>query len=252
MALEGDDTGAIVEEEQRRKPWQPYLEAALGFRNHWYPAFFGHELSEGEVNGGEGETAIRSEVLLGEQILFRRIGGRVYAVEDRCPHRGVPLSVKAECYTKNTLTCWYHGWTFAVRDGSLVAVITDPESPLIGNLKLRIYPVEERKGIVFVFVGDLDPPPPLEEDVQPGLLDETLVVYPKGWSNLVQCNWRLAAENGFDAAHIYIHRNSPVVKAFKKPLTLGAIPLSRSKGMKVVKGPGPKGVIKLRVLRKIT
>jgi len=36
-AIEGDD---FV-----RKPWQPYLEASLGFRNHWYPAFFSKQLA---------------------------------------------------------------------------------------------------------------------------------------------------------------------------------------------------------------
>lgn len=249
-----EEANAIVEEEQRRKPWQPYLEAVLGFRNHWYPAFFSCELKEGEVGVGVQDPPgvesgaskeVKGEVLLGERILFRRVDGTVYALQDWCPHRGVSFSAKPECYTKNTLTCWYHAWTFDIRDGVLKTILTDPESPLIGKIKLKRYPVEERKGIVFVFIGDLDPPPPLEEDVQPGFLDEGLAVYPKGWSRLVRCNWRPAAENGFDAAHIYIHRNSPVVKAFKKPLALGTVPLSRNKGMRIVEGPGPKGIIKV-------
>ena len=36
-------------------------------------------------------------------------------------------------------------------------------------------------------------------------------------------NWRLAAENGFDAAHIYIHRNSPLILEQKRPLPLATI-----------------------------
>ena len=50
-------------------PWRPYFQAALGFRNHWYPAFFGNQLAEGECRGQE---------LLGERVLFKRIDGRVY------------------------------------------------------------------------------------------------------------------------------------------------------------------------------
>ena len=68
-----------------RKPWRPYLEASLGFRNHWYPALFSAELAEGEVEG------VR---LLGEAVLLKRINGVVYAVADRCLHRGVAFSVR--------------------------------------------------------------------------------------------------------------------------------------------------------------
>jgi carbazole 1,9a-dioxygenase terminal dioxygenase component len=68
-----------------------------------------------------------------------------------------------------------------VKDGNLVAIITDPESALIGKARLKTYPVEERKGIVFVFVGDRDPPPPLFQDLQPGFLDHDLAIVPRGY-----------------------------------------------------------------------
>ena len=41
-----DDIGS---DDFARKPWQPYLEASLGFRNHWYAAFFSPQLAEGEL-----------------------------------------------------------------------------------------------------------------------------------------------------------------------------------------------------------
>src|SRR5207237_4925992 len=141
------------------------------FRNHWYPALVSHELAEGEVKGAN---------LLGERIAFKRVDGRVYALEDRCAHRGVRFSARPECYTKHTITCWYHGFTYDVRDGRLETIVTDPESALIGKVRLRAYPVEERQGLVFVFVGDLDPAPPLALDVQPGFLDDGLAIYPRG------------------------------------------------------------------------
>src|SRR5215467_16374936 len=128
-----------------RRPWRAYFEASLGFRNHWYPAFFSGQLAEGECRG---------QVMLGERILFKRTEGRVYAIEDRCAHRGVPFSVRPECYTKNTISCWYHGFTYDLRDGKLVAIITDPESPLIGRVAMRSYPVEEHKGLIFAYIGD--------------------------------------------------------------------------------------------------
>ena len=113
-SAEGEAAPAADSSEIGRRPWRAYFEASLGFRNHWYPAFFSRQLAEGECRGQE---------MLGERILFKRIDGRVYAIEDRCAHRGVPLSVRPECYTKNTITCWYHGFTYDLRDGKLVAKI---------------------------------------------------------------------------------------------------------------------------------
>jgi carbazole 1,9a-dioxygenase len=223
-----------VAEAVRTKPWQPYLEAALGFRNHWYPAFFSHELADG---------AVRGEQLLGEPLFFKRVNGRVYCVEDRCLHRGAPFSARPECFSPNTVTCWYHGFTYRVQDGRLVAVVTDPESALIGKVALKTYPVEERQGIVFVFVGDLDPAPPLALDLQPGFLDDGLAIYPRGEREQVQSNWRLAAENGFDAAHIYIHRDSALVVAGRTPLPLATL-LSSREGMVIADEGRPKGVMK--------
>ncbi|HEY7063656.1 MAG TPA: Rieske 2Fe-2S domain-containing protein [Chloroflexota bacterium] len=223
-----------VAEAVRTKPWQPYLEAALGFRNHWYPAFFGHELAEGEV---------RAEQLLGERLFFKRVGGKVYAMEDRCLHRGAPFSARPECYSPNTVTCWYHGFTYDVRDGRLVAVVTDPESALIGKVGIKTYPVEEAKGLVFVFVGDLDPPPRLLLDVQPNFLDADLAIYPRGERSPVASNWRLAAENGFDASHIYIHRNSALIVGQRRALPLATLICSRE-GMVVAEEGAPKGVVK--------
>jgi carbazole 1,9a-dioxygenase terminal dioxygenase component len=216
-----------------RKPWRPYFEASLGFRNHWYPAFFSGQLAEGECRGQE---------MLGERILFKRIDGRVYAIEDRCAHRGVPLSVRPECYTKNTITCWYHGFTYDLRDGKLVAIVTDPESPLIGRVTMKSYPVEEHKNLVFAFIGD-EVPHPLALDLQPGFLDEDLAIFPNGEHDIVKSNWRLAAENGVDASHIYIHRNSGLVNAARRPLPLASYFLTRE-GMVIDKDGAPKGVIK--------
>jgi carbazole 1,9a-dioxygenase len=216
-----------------RKPWKPYLDAALGFRNHWYAAFFSAQLAEGEV---------RAQELLGERILFKRIDGTVHAIEDRCAHRGVALSVRPECYSKNTISCWYHGFTYDFRTGGLVGIVTDPESTLIGKIGIKSYPIAERQNVVFIFIGD-ETPHDLALDLQPGFLDEDLAIAPNGEFDLVRSNWRLAAENGVDASHIYIHRNSGLLNAKRKPLPLASYFLTRE-GMVIDREGGPKGVIK--------
>ena len=229
-----EDTEQAVNEAQRTLPYQKYMEVPLGLRNHWYPAFFGQELKDGETRG---------EMLLGERIYFKRAGGKVYAIEDRCPHRGVSFSARPECYSENTITCWFHAFTFDVRDGKLVQVLTEPGSPIIGKLSVKCYPVEEINGVVFVFIGDMDPPPPISDDIQPKFLTEGLVFHPL-MRHKINCNWRLAAELGYDAAHIYGHRHAELLKRLGVALPLSTYPSKKSL-VTMVEGEGPKGVIKL-------
>src|SRR5262245_23739040 len=216
--------------QQVKQSWRPYLEAKLGFRNHWYPALFSHDL--------EGDEP-KSVKILGERILMRRVSGQTFALEDRCAHRRVPFSAKIECYTKETITCWYHGFTYDFRNGKLVAVLTEPGGTLVGKMSIKTYPVQETHGMLFVFVGDGEPPE-LQDDVPPGFLDDALAT--GGIRRAVNSNWRLGAENGFDTTHIYIHRNSKLLHATDALLPLGLVPTNKQ-SMDIVTGPGPKGVI---------
>lgn len=241
----------MVTTDEKEKPgtkklqaWPRYIEAELGFRNHWYPAFFGAELAEADLSDAHGHTVsnVRTEILLGERILFRRVHGEVVAVEDRCRHRGVALAARPECYTAETITCWYHGFTYRLSDGQLTTVVTDPDSALIGKIGLRSYPVVERAGIVWVFIGDGEPHP-LELDVQPCLLDENMTVAPNGWAKVIGSNWRIAVENSFDPGHVYIHRNAPLVIDHRVPTVLGNTELRLNNGMELVERDGhPIGV----------
>ncbi|MCB1746872.1 MAG: Rieske 2Fe-2S domain-containing protein [Gammaproteobacteria bacterium] len=209
-----------------------YVAAKYGFRNHWYPALFGHELAEGQA---------RPVTLLGENILLKRIDGRVHAIHDRCLHRGVPLSRKLECYTAGTVTCWYHGFTYRFADGVLCDIAGTAGSAVIGRRKLRTYPVSEAQGLVFVFVGDADhTPPPLAHDVPPGFLDAELAVH--GKRRVVAANWRIGCENGFDSTHIFIHKDSVLIAEADLALPLGLQPLGRHAFQRQLDDDGPKGV----------
>jgi carbazole 1,9a-dioxygenase len=212
-----------------RASWAPYVEAKLGFRNYWYPAIFAEELDGGEAKG------VR---LLGENVLLRRVGDRIAAVQDRCLHRGVRFSRKPECYTADTITCWYHGFTYNLLDGRLVDILTEPGSKMIGKIGIRTYPVAEAHGIVFVFVGE-QTPPPLAADVPPGFLDADLAVH--GLRDEVRSNWRVGAENGFDTTHIYIHRDSPLIGGNRIMLPLGLVPVAKE-GIETYTASDPRGV----------
>jgi carbazole 1,9a-dioxygenase terminal dioxygenase component len=213
--------------------YSDYVEAKLGFRNHWYPTLFSHELAEGEF---------KQHKILGDQLLLTRVDGEVFAVRDRCPHRGVPFSRKPECYKKGTVTCWYHAFTFKMATGELVDIITNPRSNLIGQVRIPSFSVQEAKGIIFVFMGDIEPPE-LVNDVPPGFLDDDLAV--RGVRQEIASDWRVGCENGFDSTHVFIHKDSILVEGNDLALPLGFVPTSRD-SFKVVDEPaGPKGVYDL-------
>src|SRR5262249_5265028 len=67
----------------RTSPWPRYDEAALGFRNYWYPAMMSRKLRSRPV----------PVTILGEKLLFIRHQGKCFALEDRCAHRGMPLAI---------------------------------------------------------------------------------------------------------------------------------------------------------------
>ncbi len=175
-----------------------YNAAILGFRNYWYPAMSWRSLRSKPV-------AIQ---LLGEKIVLVRDRGRVYALRDRCAHRGVPLSYGRSEFP-GTLTCAYHGWTYDLRTGRLIAALTDgPDSPICGKVTVSVqtYPAAERAGLIWVFVGDGEPPP-VESDIPGELLHQDAVIL--GRITLQRGNWRLAAEAGIDEGHPrYLHRRS--------------------------------------------
>jgi carbazole 1,9a-dioxygenase terminal dioxygenase component len=228
-----DDVQREVERGQRTRPWQRYLEAELGLRNYWYPVLFSHELADGEI---------QAQTVLGERLFFKRINGTVYCVEDRCLHRGVPFSVRPEFYTEHTLTCWFHGFTYDWRDGTLVEILSEADSALCGKVCLKSYPICEMHQVIFVWIGDT-PPVDLREDTQPRFWDAHLVTYPVV-RYTIKCNWRVAAENGFDAAHIYGHRHWTGMQQSGRIRPFGTYP-SRQDIVQLLEADGqPKGIVK--------
>src|SRR5712692_9350187 len=185
--------------------WPRYEAAVLGFHEYWYPLTWSRSVGRRP----------RTYQLLGDPIMVRRERGKVYAFYDQCPHRGIPLSVGRQEFP-GTWTCRYHGWTFDLETGVVAAALTDgPDSPVRGKVCAQTYPVEERAGLVWVWMGDGPPTVPVEEDIPEALLRPDVVVC--GRITERSGNWRLAAENGYDEAHAtYLHRYGAFVTAFQR------------------------------------
>ncbi|GLZ46910.1 hypothetical protein Acsp06_30950 [Actinomycetospora sp. NBRC 106375] len=177
--------------------WPHYQAAAAGFRGYWYPVCYSSQLT--------GKP--KQVTLLGEKIVLIRDAGTAYALVDRCPHRGVPLSEGSQQFP-GTISCPYHGWTFDLASGDLVAAITDgPQSPICGKVTQPTYEVAERLGMVWVFVGDGEEPPPIDEQLPEELVDNEAVLGSRMQPR--EGNWRFACENGYDEGHAkYLHRTS--------------------------------------------
>ena len=82
-------------------------------------------------------------------VLYRTQAGRVIALEDRCAHRAYPLSAGA--LVGDDVRCGLCGFVYAF-DGQCVSVPTQPRVPL--GASVAAYPVQERDGLVWVWLGE--------------------------------------------------------------------------------------------------
>ena len=113
----------------------------------WYPALRTDQLRTGKLS---------KAMLLGIPLVVgRRKDGRVFAIRDSCPHRGIPLSVG--WFDGNRVTCRYHGWEFEPCSGrcELIPSLSIHDHLDATKIYASAYPCEERDGHAWVFVPGL-------------------------------------------------------------------------------------------------
>ncbi|MFG3345754.1 Rieske 2Fe-2S domain-containing protein [Streptomyces sp. NPDC048018] len=159
----------------------------------WYPV---------ARSAGLRRNKVRAAAFAGRRIaLYRSAGGTAYALEDRCAHRQVPLSMGV--VDGEVLRCCYHAWAYRGngRISQIPYLPRGAERPPRGVLS---YPVRERYGLVFVFPGD-----PARADTTP------LPVLPEAesarhrtmmFSRTVRCHYSFLHENLLDMNHQFLHR----------------------------------------------
>ena len=133
--------------------------------------------------------------------LYRGATGTVHALEDRCAHRQMPLSMGV--VEGDALRCCYHAWAYR-GDGRISQIPYLPKGAPRPPRGVRAYPVREAYGLVFVFPGDAvkaaaTPLPPLSE---PGQGRPKTMVY----SRSVACHYSFLHENLLDMNHQFLHR----------------------------------------------
>jgi phenylpropionate dioxygenase-like ring-hydroxylating dioxygenase large terminal subunit len=199
----------------------------LGFREYWYPG-----IAARRVRG----RPVRLTILGEELVLFRDEAGRVAALSDWCPHRGARLSLGL-CEFKGTVTCPYHGYVFDGSGQCVAGLIERPDSPFVPKLRARVYPTEERMGIVFVWMGETAPVP-LDEDLPAELSDPELTGTRFTRVKVWEANWTEPMAQGIDFHEFYLHRGLNVWRLFNYRLPFFRAKLVYTGGVKITsEGP---------------
>lgn len=162
--------------------------------NTWYIAAWSHEITD---------SPFARRICDKPVVIFRGKDGQLGALEDRCCHRGAPLSVGQ--VVEDGLECGYHGVVHG-RDGQVVRVPGQDKIPK--KAFVRSYPVVEKDEFIWIWMGD------------PTLADESQIIdYPfhndyKNWPHKhgfyhIKASYLLMVDNLMDLTHLgYVHKTT--------------------------------------------
>jgi nitrite reductase/ring-hydroxylating ferredoxin subunit len=88
-------------------------------RRHFIEEFSQRTPEKAIELGDLGEGEMMGASLNGTPVLWAKVEGQIYALRDRCPHRGFPLHHKGKL-EGYTLTCAFHGGQFDLRTGACI------------------------------------------------------------------------------------------------------------------------------------
>ncbi|MFR9799548.1 Rieske 2Fe-2S domain-containing protein [Streptomyces sp. MS06] len=161
--------------------------------DHWYPVALSRSVRRGKV---------RAATFAGQRIaVYRGRGGTVHALEDRCAHRQVPLSMGV--VEGDVLRCCYHAWAYR-GDGRISQIPYLSKGDGRPPRGVRGYPVREAYGLVFVFPGD---PEKADRTALPDLPAFGSPDYrTMTFSRTVRCHYSFMHENLLDMNHQFLHR----------------------------------------------
>ena len=164
-----------------------------GFARVWTPVALAREVRDKPARFTLAGTPI---------VLFRGPRNRVGALVDRCPHRGVALSL-GKVGADGCLECPFHGWRFDTTGANRgVPLNPDAKQDLLGAQAL---PVRQLGDLIWVFTGvgaaPDEPTPP--DGLTAGGLSRTYLI--RDWA----CHWTRAMENMLDSPHLpFVHRRT--------------------------------------------
>jgi len=162
--------------------------------NYWYVAAYSAEL---------GQKPLARTILGQPVVLYRTESGKPVALEDRCCHRNLPLSLGRR--EGDGLRCGYHGLKFDA-GGNCIEIPGQKEIP--PGTRVRNYPVTEKWNFVWIWTGD---PDQRDETLLPAwhCIDDpklTAILGNNAKPLPMRCNWELNNDNLLDLMHVvYVH-----------------------------------------------
>jgi phenylpropionate dioxygenase-like ring-hydroxylating dioxygenase large terminal subunit len=186
-------------------------------RRYWHPVGLASDA---------GATPRPVRVLGEDLVLFRDGQGRAGLLHARCCHRGTTLHYGR--VEQEGIRCCYHGWLFDT-EGHCLDQPCEPEG---GRQRHRVrqpwYPVRERYGLVFAYMG-----PPARKPVLPRyecleVLDDGEFLEADdsslggGGSAIIPCNWLQHFENVVDPLHVPVLHGS--FSGMQFTAAMGAMP----------------------------
>jgi phthalate 4,5-dioxygenase len=171
----------------------PGTSAGALLRRFWQPVALVSDLAS---DGAPFPVTILGE----ELVIFRDDAGRLGVVALRCSHRGCDLSYGR--VEDGGLRCVFHGWLYDV-DGNCLEQPGEPEgSRLYRDVRHPAYPVRERGGVIFAYLGPGEPP------VLPAFEYFDVADSHRTAMKLVQeCNYLQGVEGNIDPVHqSFLHR----------------------------------------------
>ena len=154
-------------------------------------------LKSGELK----KASIRCVEFLGKKVaVFRGTDGALGALLDRCPHRGVELSLGQVRGT--AIQCAYHGW----KVDACGSVVAPPGlNALDDGLRVEAFELRERFGVIWAFTGDREDAEsiPLPDLAPYGAAGSVDILVRKQ----VRAHWSFVLDNGLDLFHEHLHRD---------------------------------------------
>jgi len=178
----------------------------FNWENQWYPIAVEKFIDKNKTH---------KVSLLGNDLVLWHNGNTWSIFEDKCPHRGVPLS-EGRVEKSGELLCAYHAWTFD-SNGNCTNI------PQANNDKQKIkacmkkYPTTIEQGLIWVWGSNLDSasknPQLIEELYDPQYNNRYKPV--KWYSRDLPYGWDMFMENVLDPSHVPVAHHGIVGNRYK-------------------------------------
>jgi phenylpropionate dioxygenase-like ring-hydroxylating dioxygenase large terminal subunit len=172
-------------------------------RRYWHPV---------GLSSDAGEVPVRVRALGEDLVLFRNLRGQPGLVHARCCHRGTTLYYgKVE---ERGIRCCYHGWLFDTEGRCLEQPCEPGGGAFRDKARQPWYPVVERYGLVFAYMGPPDKKPVLPRYDCLETMDDGEFVEADdtslggGGPAIIPCNWLQHFENVADPFHVPVLHGS--------------------------------------------